>query len=171
MGLDISVYRQLRQVTDLPPEESDERYELLHVFNIDEFAGREVPLTLGAHYTTDAERDCFRAGSYSGYGRWREQLAAMAGYPPVDGEGFSHRHSNGAWNATEGPFWELICFADNEGVIGSVAAAKLALDFAAHDEMAKGFAANDLQPWFYEMYQTWRRAFEAAADGGAVEFH
>jgi len=52
-------------------------------------------------------------------------------------------------------------------VIGSVAATKLATDFAKFDAEAMRVA----EPWFYPLYTTWRRAFEMAADDGAVSFH
>jgi len=66
-----------------------------------------------------ADKQRFRAGSYSGYGEWRNSLATVAGFR-------SARH---AWeNAHSGPFFELLNFADNDGVIGPEVSAKLARD-------------------------------------------
>lgn len=108
--------------------------------------------------------DCygFRAGSCSGYNRWREWLAAFAGHGTPDA----------VWKAenASGPFVELIDFADNEGVIGPVVAAKLAKDFADHQARAEQFMGGQRDYWLAR-YADWRKAFELAADGGAVDFH
>jgi hypothetical protein len=74
---------------------------------------------------------------------------------------------------THGPFYELINFADHEGVIGPKTSAKLAGDFAAFAEKSKAFAESlsveDRDGW-NELYELWRRAFEVAAHRGAVLF-
>jgi len=75
---------------------------------------------------------CF-ARSYGGYNMWREQLAKMAGYELTEYDGpFKQKdkaHAAGAWDKSEGPFWELILFSDCEGVIGTAVCKKLAKDF------------------------------------------
>jgi hypothetical protein len=76
-------------------------------------------------------------------------------------------HQVGAFEVTEGPFRELLCFSDCDGVIGAQVAAKLARDFAEWDERAKALGDS----WFYEKYTEWQRCFEMAADDGAVSFH
>ncbi len=109
------------------------------------------------------------AGSYGGYNRWREQLAELAGWPRIPHEEDGANRPScaaSAWNATEGPFWELIAFSDCEGTIGAVTAAKLAKDFANHQ--AKADAHEDER--FRAKYKEWRAAFELAADGGVVSF-
>jgi hypothetical protein len=80
----------------------------------------------------------------------------------------------------KGPFTELINFSGCEGYIGPVVAAKLAKDFADYQQRAEEYAANQGEPdhgsedWsgdeWLEVYNDWRRAFEMAADGGAVIF-
>lgn len=62
----------------------------------------------GGCYETTAETHThgFRAGSYTGYNRWREDLQRQFN-PGRD---------------PEKPFYELIWFADNEGTIGPEAA-------------------------------------------------
>lgn len=106
------------------------------------------------------EGECgFRAGSYSGYNEWRNELALFAyGVPAED-----------VWrDDTEGPFFELINFSDAEGTIGPVTSAKLAQDFAAWQERANAANTSD---WWLTLYGKWRRAFETAANGGCVDFH
>ena len=168
MGLDITAYRQVWAAPDCAKGDDGylEDYDsFFRVYNIVDFQSRAAPLEEGACYGFEESMD-FRAGSYSGYGEWRNELARIAGYL-AHPAATRHPYSEGAWAALSGPFWELINFADNEGVIGSTVAAKLAADFAAMD--AKAMQTTEL--WFYELYRTWRRAFEMAADSGAVSFH
>lgn len=123
----------------------------------------------------------FRAGSYSGYGMWREELAKLAGWPaiPHDTSFFSstprieNKHAPSAWEAEEGPFWELINFSDCEGTIGPVTSAKLAKDFESHQHLVDGLTlgSDEDTEWFRERYADWRAAFEMAAMSGAVSLH
>ena len=109
----------------------------------------------------------FGAGSYGGYNQWREQLAALAGYTKTYSD--YHRclrHDRTAHDCVAGPFWELICFSDCEGTIGSQVSKKLYLDFVAYEDEAR-----DLGEDFFAVYQCFKEAFELASDNGAVEFH
>lgn len=159
MGLDITAYRKLEEVRPINGSDDDGYGEgLVRLWNNKDFASRFEDLKEKTLYRHAEEFD-FRAGSYSGYNRWREWLAALVGTTPQK-----------VWDDPKpGPFLELINFADNEGTIGPRTAAKLAKDFAAHDEQAK--AADHNQGWDYERYQHWRKACEMAADGGAIAFH
>ena len=170
MGLDITAYGRLVK-QEIQPDIDDERADDYFRCRINsDFPGRADDLEDGAHYSWD-DITGFAAGSYGGYGQWREQLAMLAGYPPLP-----HRsswetktrslHAAGAWAAKEGPFWELIHFSDCDGVIGAKVAEKLAKDFAAHQEKA-----DQAGGWFLDRYNEWRKAFELAANGGAVDFH
>lgn len=172
MGLDIVAYRRLTPAPNAPVSEADdgnpvdyERFTLLHpevmAWAEQAFPGRAEGISPGV-YSYD-EKFGFHAGSYGGYNEWREELARRAGYPVGDGDE-RHRHSSGAWAAGGGPFWELIHFSDSEGVIGPVVSAKIANDFATFQDAAGKVG------WFAECYAKWRRAFEMAADGGAVYF-
>jgi len=161
MGLDITAYSKLQPTGD--PEG-----EWLGG-NDSEFKSRADGLEAGRY---DHDKSIgFRAGSYSGYSEWRNELAKLAGYPAVRHEsGYKppeDLHSAGAWERTEGPFWELIHFSDCEGVIGPKTSAKLAADFATFQEKA------DAHPdqWFRDRYAKWREAFELASNDGAVAFH
>ena len=160
MGLDITYYKHLTPLTEgADPEDGFQPYD-----NPD-FPGRMEGLE-DRVYQMPEDRHHFRAGSYSGYNAWREELAELAGYPLTEGDR-GLRHDSGAWDATEGPFWELINFADNEGTIGPVVSAKLAKDFAAYQEKADTHPSGH----FRDLYAQWRIAFEDAAQDGAVDFH
>ncbi len=109
----------------------------------------------------------FRAGAYSSYNRWREELAKLAGYPAVEREQFGvaqKRHDAGAWEAESGPFKELINFSDCEGVIGCKVATKLLKDFDSAD-------ISKADPYFKEKFAEFRKAFFLASQNGAVTFH
>lgn len=161
MGLDISVYRNVGPTTD-----PDDRF---YANNDPEFAGRSAGLPEGP--IKGELVFGFRAGSYSGYGEWRNQLAELAGYPAKRHiPGFKpaeDSYAAGAWATTQGPFWELIHFSDCEGTIGPVVSAKLAKDFADFQDRADEHGDD----YFRKKYAEWRRAFETASDSGAVDFH
>ena len=162
MGLDISAHRQAVPVdpADLtaegePRDWADLDYQGYgRLLDHSHFPGRVDGLKEG--YYRVAETFGFRAGSYSGFNTWRNELAQLTGAASAQevwGRG-----------AQPGPFVELINFSDCEGCIGPLTSAKLAADFAAfQDKVGHG--------WFGEQYARWRKAFEMAADGGFVEFH
>jgi hypothetical protein len=165
MGLDITAYRKL---TPAPHAELDsdgfpKQWEKFAHFGPatikwteEHWPGHSGGIKPGVYGF--AEEHDFRAGSYGGYNAWRDQLSqVMLGKPAKD-----------VWESPiQGPFAELIHFADNEGVIGPKVAAKLAKDFADHQ--AKAEQTGD--DYFIAKYNDWRKAFELAADGGAVDFH
>jgi hypothetical protein len=155
MGLDISAYRNVTRVGD--SDGGDAPADCVRLYHNPDFAGRSDDVPAGI-YRADDEMN-FRAGSYGGYNRWREQLCALAG----------HGTPRDVWDAEnpQGPFIELINFSDCEGTIGTGVSAKLARDFAEYQANA------DAHPdeWFRDRYAKWRAAFEMAAQHGAVEFH
>src|SRR5216117_1196420 len=114
MGLDITAYRQIKkldcEVKDGEPIGPNcqplDWKEYAHLYSYPPWMDRADGIEDG--YYSFAEAMKFRAGSYSGYNNWRNDLARLAGW----------KDDEEAWKATEGPFWELINFADNEGVIG-----------------------------------------------------
>lgn len=172
MGLDIAVHvgppEKVADSREKMPAELIERvYDEggFTVFNDTVFAGREKPLENGAVYRTGNFWH-FRAGSYSGYGYFREQLAQLAHGKPA-GELWT------AWaqadDPPEGPFAEQINFSDCEGTIGAEVAAKLAKDYAEFEDRAREALGED--SYEFQTYQQFKRAFEhVASHGGAVVF-
>ena len=171
MGLDICYYGGLHKLSSQPTDQAAierllDRRDVVHIYSNESFPGRAEPLEQGAFYTFDFEGEGFRAGSYSGYGNWRRQLAKLAGYQSPEA----------VWDSisiTSGPFYELINFSDCEGTIGPAVSAKLAADFAEFQSAAdKSVDDGDWDPkYFVSLYNNWRKAFETAADNGAVCFH
>jgi hypothetical protein len=158
MGLDITAYRNLAPVANPEFDEYNElknwETEWLPGTSMDwsesVWEGRGEGVNAHTVYTWE---DCFdfRAGSYSGYGWWRDKLEEIS-----DGESFQ----------------ELINFADNEGVIGSVVSQKLYTDFIKNYDKAEEHSKkiNDGEYWLNK-YDCWMKAFDMARYNGAVDFH
>lgn len=169
MGLDITAYRKAVLVEAVAletmkgsnwehPKYDDDVHE--YVCSNKDFEERADDMKDGFYLVGKAEGEQyrFRAGSYSGYNAWRNDLSRM-GLKMTAMDLFNS-------DTTEGPFFELVCFADNEGIIGPRTSAKLAKDFKEFDEEAKGYGT-----YFYETYTDFRRAFELASGEGFVDFH
>lgn len=175
MGLDVTAYRQLRKLDVVfdadgepidPVTRKEVEYDLFAVVNPN-FPGRAAEIEHKAAYKAE-ESDSFRAGSYSAYSQWREDLAQLAGYPLGEYEKYGKKWPSycvACWNGATGPFSELINFSDCEGVIGATVSAKLANDFADFQDRV------GQNGHFARIYDNFRRAFEMASDGGAVAFH
>jgi hypothetical protein len=167
MGLDITAYSRLRHVGMHTQEWCDDYEHHVQAFAYNDFpqSFRGIP-ALGARHvdstefldggcyeiTDETKTHAFRAGSYSGYNAWRADL---------------QRQFNSE-TEPDGPFYELIWFADNEGCIGPDAAKDLLADFREH---ADAYSPCGYEDYFREKYADWTRAFELAADGGLVYFH
>lgn len=162
MGLDIRAYSQLKD-TGRPFDWDTDEGEAYIPYNHPDFATRCVEFTPGNAFECEGDLHAC-VGAYSYYGAWREQLAKLAGYSPLV-EGL-RPYSEGAWAATEGPFWELIDFTDCDGVLGTAVCQKLAKDFAAYEESARRLGDED----FLYTYLQFKAAVELASDGGAVVF-
>lgn len=110
---------------------------------------------------TGGESFGWHAGSYSGYGRWRDSLADVAGWEIDRDDPLASKDQ---------PFFELVWFADNEGAIGHEAAADLLKDFKAHRDAYVAAHSGD-GTWFVTAYDEWIRALELAAQHGLIHFH
>ena len=120
-----------------------------------EFESRCYDLEPDVVYTTNQPDFGFRAGSYSYYNQWRNQLAEVAGFSSA----------KDAWEANGGPFWELINFSDCDGVIGPTISAKLNMDFILFRDKALKMGDE-----FMQNYDDFQTAFAMASRAGAVVF-
>jgi len=178
MGLDITSYSKLKHVGKHEKDPALNEGEIggpddwcyyddhVQAFAYDSFpqSFRGIPVlgTKDAGGSTFLEGGCFAttaetqthsfAFSYGGYYRWRENL---------QGQFNPDREPNG-------PFYELIWFADNEGSIGPEAAHDLLADFKAH---AGQYQPCDQYDAIDQRYRAWTRACGLAADGGLIYFH
>lgn len=163
MGLDITAVSHLKHVGPEPEDFDWETnwgfYFKAHAYDGFEYSMRG--LVDGHLYQTTTQSDTFgfRAGSYSGYGRFREMLVEHVGTTIPD---YWEGHD------TSLPFYELVNFADNEGTIGPQAAADLLIDFEKYRESF--FAAFD-DDWDRDRYDYWLRACKLASAGGLIDFH
>lgn len=161
MGLDITAYKNLQAVEKPERDENGElvnestqwepRYDM--EWSEKHFKGRAEGIDPEVVYAWDEELH-FRAGSYSTYNVWRDCLETFAK------------------SLDEGAFYELIMFADNEGVIGPIVSKKLLHDFTRYYKRAKIYAntLGDDAQWWFERYELWQEAFTYASDNGAVVF-
>lgn len=159
MGLDITAYKNLKVVEN--PEIDEDGYSVNYEteykagasmdWSESVWKGRGEGLDSQTVYTYEDEYD-FRAGSYSGYNTWRRWLDNFKG---------------------EVAFQELIDFADNEGVIGSMVSKKLLNDFIVYKDEAKEYSKSlgENGEWWFEKYCDWEKAFEFASENGCVDFH
>lgn len=169
MGLDITAHRQVQKVDkstialdeDGYPEDYD-NYSIFYV--VEHYADRAPEIESDAVYTS-TETYGFRAGSYSGYNTWRNELAKMAGYPEIKG-----RYDEGAWEEESGPFLDLINYSDCEGVIGTGVCKNLLADFLAFDAQAQTHNSPNGE-YFYEVYKEFTQGLTLAADNGLLHFH
>lgn len=179
MGLDITAFSNLTYVGHCPdvreddhafdPETYDRRHieayaydtfphALLGVPELRTFSGNYGSRFLtGGCFAPTGKTETHSAGrSYGGYNRWRADLADR--FNP---------YRDGGQPAPEGPFYELIWFADNEGTICQVAATNLLASFRQYElEYAAGHESYDV-----DFYRDFLRACELAADGGLIDFH
>jgi len=170
MGLDVSAYCgvELIDVCDLDTWEAKHDWEeTVHIWPAliektpfpEQLRGSDLKPNGVYEYK---DRMGFRAGSYSGYGRWRAWLSRFfMGAEPQD------VWTNPA-DFRNKPFFFLANFSDCEGIIAGDAVRKLCEDFAAHRERVHkmGWSVG-----FVRVYDLFHNAFAMAVHDGFVEFH
>ncbi|WP_457417766.1 hypothetical protein [Roseateles sp. P5_E7] len=170
-GLDVTAYEKLTIVPSPKFDKDGEpvgenQVKLAPVEFVERFAG----LTPGKVYRYQSLFD-FRAGSYSGYNHWRNELAKLAGYKQTPYKSFNGkielRYDATVWSIKKGPFWELIDFSDAEGVIGPAVCKRVYADFLQY----RATAAKHPDEYFRSSYEDWMKAFAMCAKDGAIVFH
>lgn len=162
MGLDITACSRIRAAA---ANEDDDSVSMLTVSKGAEVQG--APWKDGDRVVTYGDEVHFRAGSYSGYNRWREWLARSAGTTPeaIWSEG----------GTTGNDLDLLINFSDCDGTFGSAAAHRVALALAAHrvafERWAKENLLADEVDYALSRYDLWTAAMRTAAQGGVLIFH
>ena len=191
MGLDISVISEIVPI-DIPEDLelwSNAYYEWEEKQDFDGsvwnfrpntyFPEQSEGLPDGLGYGTGEDYG-FRAGSYGGYGEWRDLLARVALDMGV--QGVWNKIDDGG-NYSEIPFSEQLNFSDADGVIGPVVSKKLYNDYVSYEKdiMKKldryylkfeDFEIDgETYEWFKQKYKDWKEAFRVASNNGAVIFH
>lgn len=170
-GLDIGIYTGLTIAINPNVDEYgypyDEDNQVLVVENKD-FPGRIQGLRNNTVYNY-TKYDTFDAGSYSSYNWWRNELARIAGYKPIefieDGKSVL-KYDETAWRLKNGPFWEIINFTDADGAIGPVVSEKLYRDFQKYKDKAMHFKNE----YFIDVYLNFLNAFDVARKNGLILF-
>lgn len=161
MGLDVIAARRVARIGDLNDPALEDRWRsTVRLYPEPSFTARADGLEPGVYERADHMG--FRAGSYRSYNYYRDQLARFAFNVPAEAVWRDRERYEGK------PFYEQIDFSDCEGVIGPATSAKLARDYADWDEGARKEWGTDSEQ--YRLYTLWRRAFEMAADAGAVQY-
>lgn len=157
MGLDITAYEAVELLPPHPhTEDCSDAGHILAFVTAPSFNQSLRGLEEHRCYRSVGETYSFRAGSYSGYNRWREYLRQLVWGVSIDDfwvigpDHYRHRE-----------FFELIYFSDCEGTIGSEACADLAADFHRHTIHIP--SSNQ--------YADWKKAFDLASKNGCVRFH
>ncbi len=169
MGLDITAYSKLTPVgkhADDYCEDEDHVHAFAYSCFPESFRGIPVLgewavsgtsfLEGGCYAVTDGTETLgFRAGSYTGYNQWRDDLRLQFNPDTLP----------------DLPFYELIWFADNEGCIGPEAAADLLQDFRAMAASYRPPRETGYPEYYTDKYRDWTRACELAAESGLIHFH
>lgn len=189
MGLDITAISEIKpiEVPEGIEKYSDEYYDWENELNVGHLWGiwfnpsfptQQEGLPEADTVFSEGEEYGFRAGSYSGYGEWRDTLAKVGASFP----GGSYE----AWENEGGdyPFEELINFSDAEGYIAAPVTDKLCQDFVNLEEdvidiVDKAWlkihptielTGND-KDWFLAKWNDWKGAMCTASQDGAVMWH
>jgi len=174
MGLDIYAYSNIMKQPEPEVQKvvgrllSSEGEEILEV---SEVTDRCHDLEEGVYLdTSDTVQHHFRAGSYSGYNRFRNLLSkALLGV-----------EASAVWEdpaSFEGrPGYEMIDFSDCEGVISSSVADKLRQDLMKNRGIFKKYLDSIVRydenesKWELETYDNFIYAFELASENGVVVY-
>ena len=171
MGLGCKAYKNIRQMTVEEIEYDEYKDEQLNVIERFPKNGKQFWLNKNfPHAAKDIRPDAvytyedsmsWMAGSYSGYNQWRSWLATIGGWT-----GSEEAWKTGEWGD---PFFEMINFSDCEGTLGTLVCQKLLKDFIEFQYRVDQL--SDQHSYNKELYATWRKALEMAADNGAISFH
>jgi hypothetical protein len=161
MGLDISAYSKITKTENL-----DEA--TIFVYRGEYHNDQAKDIEQGT-YIEDKESESigFRAGSYSGYGVFRNLLSEI----------ILGADARTVWTEEEKyvgkPFYELINFSDCEGNFGPQVSAKLHKDFVDHREVfCEGVKNKNLYEGYYEsVYDNFMNGFGLSSQGGILSFH
>lgn len=177
MGLDITAYSNVEKIAEIPYNkegidwdkvgELEEGGHKTTLRKNDSFPTHCEDLDEGV-YKINGNSHGFRAGSYSGYNRFRNLLSVFVG--GTDKEVWENPDK-----FKDDPFYELINFSDCEGCIGPKVSAKLYQDFVENEERFLDSIETHKNEfdlgWIKTCYSNWKKAFELAKDHGFVDFH
>lgn len=165
MGLDISVYSKITRIPDESQEDG-----IFDVSQEDYFGTRQDVEPGPYSISENSVRHSFRAGSYSGYNGWREDLSlSIHGVMPQV-----------IWDNpdqyTGKDFFEIINFSDCEGCFGPKISSKLYEDFVRNRDKfisimeEKYTGSYPVIDYRTEVYNNFMKGFEISKDSGILIF-
>lgn len=176
MGLQITAYKGVKLIKEPALDEYDDiaghsaEQVTISIGNSEWEQGDD--LEAGQVYTYGDAMSVFSV-PYSSYGRLRDELARIVGYKKViTGNAFDDRYPYQTavcyeWDKGErGVLAELLCFADNEGEIGTKSCRKILNDL--HTVSSRAGELSDDHGIGYSFLVS---CFEFAAVDGFVQFH
>lgn len=167
MGLSIYAYSNLEKAIRQAP---DEGHKVLIIID-NQWKDFAKDLENDTFYSF---QDCIKRdiGPYSFYRVWRNELACLADYTPVNGLDSRQPYLDGARKQNDGHFWHLLKFSDCSNYIDSEISKKIYHDFVEFDQKAKDFGNKYSKLYnFYEVYEYFKQAFQTASQNGAVHFN
>lgn len=165
MGLDITAYKNIKKLGSCElyedyEDQFDEDKTLYITHN-----NKDFPRMMNGIETNDVysyeDTYNFRAGTYSGYNRWREWLSKM----------MIRVSPKRVWDyplrLKDKPFYPLINFTDCDGIIDPDMCKKLHKDFTDNYEK---IVEDSYSRFNVDLYINWFKAFEFASQNGCLVF-
>jgi hypothetical protein len=161
MGLDISACSKINKTDNL-----DEA--TIFIYRGEPHTDQAKDIEKGTYIEDrEAEKFSFRAGTYSGYGVFRNLLSQIV----------LGAESKTVWvnedRYMDKPFFEIINFSDCEGNFGPQMSAKLHKDFIEHRDIfhEKVKSQNPYEGYYESVYDNFMNGFRIASKGGILSFH
>lgn len=151
MGLDVTAYKNIKIVEDEEPE-----YYFSNTgfpqSNMNDLENKEIQIDF------DEEFD-FRAGSYGGYNKFRNELCIS----------INKISAEELWASKDETlkFYWLINFTNCDGYIGTSYCEILYDEFCKYEEEVK----EKLNEYWHQSYDNFKEAFRLASGDGLVSFH
>lgn len=165
MGLDVSVYQNYK-LLDINEEDENYDYDFQAFVLEEEWENRIKHLEKGKFYEGDQVAHLI-SYPYSSHNRFREELIRLVGKSHLlqaDGR----IDWDKLYEESDTPFYELVYFADNEGVLDWETSEKLYNDFKQHEFLANQVFKNEEHN--LRRYNNWMETFELGKDKGVVVF-
>lgn len=154
MGLDITAYKNIRKV-DIP-EGNEGEYHFSNTgftqSNMTDFENEEIQIVFDEDFS-------FRAGAYSSYNKFRNELC-LAANGIKDETLWASKDENLK-------FYWLINFSDCDGYIGTSYCKILYDEFCKYEEDIK----SKLNECYHLNYNNFKKAFKLGSNNGLVDFH
>ncbi len=107
------------------------------------------------------------------YGEWRNTLAKILQYNPSKSKKYKKiAYTLGAFDYDSGPFLNLICFSDSDGLINSSYCNELFLDFEKYTKYVNDMPNNQFimdKSEFLTIYENLMKIFNIGANNGLVQ--